>query len=78
MTCLYPCTLGKKGLMVTCLATKFTCPGLPDVTSFELSEERGGGGELGLENKWVDTLQNVSNKSYVDKVAPTPPPWAAS
>ena len=31
--------------MVTCLATKFTCPGLPDVTSFELSEERGGGGE---------------------------------
>ena len=30
------------------------------------------GGELGLENKWVDTFQNLSNKSCVYKVAPPP------
>ena len=42
MTCLYPCTLGKKALKVTCLARKFTCPGTTDVTSFELSEGEWG------------------------------------
>ena len=54
MTCLFPCTSGKKALKVTCLARKITCPGLPDVTSFELS---GAGGELRLENNFSSALR---------------------